>query len=691
MKKLKLLLAGAVAVMAVSCVLDPVPGSEEQTKTDYPDVFSKAIPTGYYATVNLTVPAATNTVYIEYRDANGKKTTVEQAVTPKVQTPADGKDAEPFGVVSLLLKSQNATTVNVYYKLQDAATKASDDDEVILIDDFPLDQITSGEFGKTRYVQVTWEYPRKDEPVNEWYSAKVPSYPADVVVYDAEHNHTLRYKFAYSGIMSEGYMLDEAYEIENYVVKSVKNKYCSSCGDGCPYCMPWGCSCGCGGWDNDGNPVVNPNPNFVPNGNQLEQALADGAQTPEEAAEIPEDVEVVDLNDGILPEPKTYVTTDGDYTMYHSSGVVMFDDSWPALPQVGVDGKAILDYNDMVVDYDIEAVTVSDARLASEGWREQVKVVLHVRALGSKSIYRVGMSLDNFNTDYVQSVSEYKTLDSWQNEHGELPAYARAQAFQENSIHYDAVSGTEFTRNTNRPAVEIGQLQGGFNGTKWNAGAGKDVYVYKGEHGLVEEHVMNPALKMYAAWGGPHEEQYRDELKDVKEPETLASMQKYTFYNTVPGYVNVTGGLYTYTVIYHMKPRADMDPVQREAAKQNMIEAVYNNMAQNFFVVKQDFAPIGLKGYQPLDYKTKDNRCYADKYQEFFNKNADHLDADVTYKASNGQVWAFKCPTLTRHTWERMYFSNAYPHFKEWVLSNGAEAQDWYKRDVDYTYLTCQW
>ena len=685
MKILKLLLAGAVAVMAVSCVLDPVPGSEESTVKGI-DVFSKAIPTGYYATVDVTVPAGTQTVYIEYRDANGKKTTVEQAVTPKVQTPSNGKDAEPFGMVSLLLKSQNSTKVSVYYKLQDAATKATDDDEIMLLEDFPLDQVTSGEFGKTRYVQVQWGYAWENSARTNWKNTE--TYPADVVLYDAEHNHTLVYKYAYSGVQGEGYMLDDAYEIVDHVAKSVKYHY-GNCGDGCQFCMPWGCTCGCGGWEN-GKTVLNPNPNFKPNGNLLEQAKAEGAQTPEEALEVPEDVEVIDLNDGILPEPQTYVTTDGDYTMYHSSGAVMFDDSWPALPEVGVNGKAIMDYNDLVVDYDIEAVTVSDALLASEGWREQVKVVLHVRAVGSKEMWRVGVSLDNFNTDYVQSVSEYKTLDSWQNEHGNLPKWAAAINFQENSIHYDAVSGTEFTRNTNRPSIEIGQLQG-FTGVKWNNAAGKDTYIYKGEHGLQEEHVMNPALKLYAAWGGPHEEQYSEKLKDVKEPETLASMQKFTFYNTVPGYVNVTGGLYTYTVIYHMKPRAEMDPVQREAAKQNMIEAVYNNMAQNFFAVKHDYSPVGIKGYQPLDYKTKDNHNYATEYEKKLNANLDHLDANVPYKASNGQVWAFKCPTLTRHAWERMYFSNAYPHFKEWVLSNGAEAQDWYKRDVDYTYLTCQW
>lgn len=687
MKKLQLILASALAFVAVSCVLDPVPADVEIVEG--PDVFSKAVPTGYYAVANVTVPLGTQTIYIEYRGTDGKKNVVTQEVNPKMITPTDGKQAEPFGVVSVLLQSKNPSQVSIYYKPKEANTKASSDEvKEPIVDNLPLDQVTSGEFGKTRYVNMKWSYGWENKEVSLYHYENVRTYPADIVMYDEEHNHTLRYVYVYnSGVKSEGYVLDEAYEIEDHLVTGMKYRYCTGCGDGCQFCMPWGCSCGCGGWDNNGQPILKPNPDFKPNGNKVQEYVAGGAST--EVPEIPEEVVIVDLNGDAFPEPATYVTTDGDYTNYHSSGVVMFDDNWPELPNVGVDGKAIQDYNDLVVDYDIEAVTVSDDRLASEGWREQVKVVLHVRAIGSKSMWRVGVSLDNFDTDYVQSVSEHMTLDSWQNEHGSLPAWAQSINFQENSIHYDAVSGTEYVRQTNRPAIEIGQLQA-FNGAKWNSAAGKDVYIYKnGSHEA--EHVMNPALKMWSGWPAPVEDQYLPALADVKEPETLASMQRFTFYNTVPGYVNVAGGLYTYTVIYHMKNRAEMDPVTRAAAKQNMIEAVMNNMAQNFFAVKNDYSPIGLKGYQPLDYKTKDNHTYAQEYQTRLNQNLDHLNPDIPFVGNNGQIWAFKCPVLTRHTWERMYFSNAYPHFMEWIQSNGAQAKDWYKRDVDYTYLTCEW
>ena len=43
--------------------------------------------------------------------------------------------------------------------------------------------------------------------------------------------------------------------------------------------------------------------------------------------QVPETVTTVKLS-----EPDSYVTTDEDQTFYHSSGVVMFDDSWPNMP-----------------------------------------------------------------------------------------------------------------------------------------------------------------------------------------------------------------------------------------------------------------------------------------------------------------------------------------------------------------------
>ena len=681
-RTLPYVLAGALAVMAMSCAQDPIPAKPENEPGL--DVFSKTVPSGYYNVANVTVPVGTETVYIEYKGADGRKKTVAQPVTPLVGEPAEGRDPEPFGTVSLLLKSEKPSRVSIYYLLNDATTKAGGEDRIDIVENLPVNMVTSGEFGKTRYVQMTWDYAWENKEVYQWHYENVRKYPADIVMYDAEHNHTLRYKYAYSGVRGEGYMLEDAYEIVDHVAVRAKYNYCGPGCVHCQFCMPWGCSCGCGGWDNEKQHAkLMPNPDFVPNGNLLQPAIEDGAST--EVPVIPDNVVTVPL-----PEPASYVTSDGDYTNYHSSGAVMFDDKWPALPEASGEGLYDLDFNDVVVDYDIEAVTVSDALLEKEGWREQVKVVLHLRALGSKDIWRVGLALENFNTDYVQSVSEYKTLDSWQNPHGELPDWARSVLFQENSIHYDAVSGTQYSRNTLRPAVEMGQLQA-FNGTRRD-GAGWQVYQYKDDHGNITDHVMNPALKQWDNWKTPNENQYSPDLEEKAAPSSLSSIQKLTFYNTIPGYVNVAGGLYTYTVIYHMKPRAKMDPVQREAARQNMIDAVMNTSGQNFFAVKGDFTPIGLKGYEPLDYKTKDNHNYADEYRKNYESNTDHLSAQTTYVAKNGQVWAFKCPVQTRHAWEKQYFSKAYPHYDAWVTSGGTEYEDWYKDEsVDYTYLSCEW
>ncbi|MBR0287169.1 MAG: DUF4842 domain-containing protein [Bacteroidales bacterium] len=680
----------AMAMLASSCNKGPEPYVPQPVE----DAFADAIPTGYYSYAEISVPAGTQTVYVHYKGEDGSEQTIPQSVKPIVAEPKDGKDVEPFGTVKLLFQAKVPSKVSVSYVLNEA-TKAGGGNEIPVLTDVPVDQVTSGAFGKTRYVQVQRNYAWMNNASTGW--KETPTYPADVVIYDEQHNHTLRYTYAYSGVKGEGYMLTDAYEVVDHVAVSYKYNYCGGC-EGCQFCMPWGCSCGCGHENPDfigngdgtgsaspsdivpdpANPGTYPTPDGEGNYKVGEDgSLEDVDYTPDEAFKVE------------LDEPESYKTTDEDYTVYHSSGVVMFDDKWPKMPDAK-GGKYNLDFNDLVVDYDIEAVTVSDERLAIDHEKEQVKVVLHVRAIGGDDIWRVGVALENFNTDYVKEIKEYHTLDSYQNPHGDLPAWIQEKRFWENSIHYDAVSGTEFTRNTNRPAIEIGQLQA-FNGKKWDQVAGKDVYQHKDDHGNVTDHVMNPALRLWSGWPEPDKSQYDPELENVKEPYSFAQLSSKTFYNTVPGYVNVDGGLYTYTVIYKMKPRSEMNPKDREAAKQNMIDAVMNTLAQNFFVVKKDYTPIGLKGYQPLDYRTKDNHCYADEYAKNLEANLDHLNPDVPYVATNGQVWAFKAPVKTRHVWEMTFFANAYPHYHEWAESNGTEATDWYKRDLNYTYITCWW
>lgn len=652
------------------------------------NVFEGAEVTGYYGLAEMSVPAGTDVVYIEYKYQDGSIKTIEQAVTPVVAAPVDGKDVEPFGTVNLLLKADKFTKASVYY-YPVAPTKAGEESPVYTLTDFPLASSVFGEFGLTRYFSAEWSFGHENGQ---------RSYPKDLVFYDEDHDHTLRYVFVYSGPTTYGYVLEDAYIIENHEVKGVKYNYCGSGCVGCQYCMPWGCGCNCG----------KTNPDFKPNGNQTgsagQEAVVVDTDTPgtipmEDGEEVNVDenghVEVVitpeDVVEVSLPEPASYVTTDEDYTMYHSSGVVMFDDRWPNLPDVDY----LYDYNDVVVDYDIEALTVSEDFLATQGWREQVKVTLHMRALGGDDAIGAGVVLENFNTDFVDYVDTYMTLDSWQNAHGELPVWTKT-TLQENSLRYDNLPGAYPGNTSNlRPAAEMGRLQalnsvdgkstGGLN-------SGNEVYQYNGT-----DHVFNPARKLYAAWGGAHEDQYDGSLGALYQSvgKSLSNAQNLKLYNTIPGYINVSGGLYTFTVIYHMKPRAEMDAVQSAACKANMVDAVVNTTAQNFYLVKKDHGTVGLKGYQPLDCPVKDfPKGYKAKYEEVIKdpKYAANFDLSTTYKASNGMVWGFKCPTLTRHAWELMPFAVAYPHYKEWVSSNGESHADWYKdSEVNPVALVCEW
>lgn len=683
------------------------------------DVFDKAVPTSYYKYTEMSVPAATDKVYIEYEYKDGSIKTIEQAVTPEVTVPTDGREVEPFGTVKLLLQSDKPAVVNIYYRVSET-TKAGEEEPQYTNENLPLDGKTFGEFGKTRYVLFDWNFAYQNNEATNWQNA--PTYPKDVVFYDEIHNTTLRYKFAYSGTGNgTAYFLDYFYEVENYVVTAVKNEYCSGCGN-CPYCMPWGCSCGCGGTVGT-VPVLEPNTDYEPTGDTTEEAENDpdavvvdtttpgetpmgdgGTVTVDENGTITVDYAPADVTSAFLPEPASRESSITDeegnviFTTYHSSGVVMFDDRFPALP----DPDYLYDYNDLVVDYDIEALTVPDEYLEAEGWRERVKVTLHIRALGGNTnnnanncAIGAGVILENFNTDYVEYAEEDFTLDS--GGHGTLPTWTQT-TLVENSIHYDPLplerlSNKYRTQSNLRPAVEVGRLQalnsvdgkstGGLN-------SGNEVYQSKGN-----DHVFNPARKKYAAWGGPHTEQYDPALEDLYNSlsKKLSDIQKMELYNTIPGYLNVDGGLYTYTVYYYMKNRADYeDPAVREAAKANMIDAVVNTNAQNFYLVKANRGAVGLKGYKPLDVPVKDfSKGYYAKYQEEVNNNPGIVEPGTYFQATNGMVWGFKCPVLTRHTWELIPFAVAYPHYKEWVESNGAVHSDWYKKDVNTTALVCEW
>ena len=407
-----------------------------------------------------------------------------------------------------------------------------------------------------------------------------------------------------------------------------------------------------------------------------------------------------------LTEPASYETGDPNdnyFTAYHSSGVVMFEDSWPtSLYGNKVEGnpgrgKYDTDFNDLILDYDVEAFTVPDMeKYATQGWREQVKVVLHVRATSAHigangcttEIEKAGLILEGFNMANVESIEAFASMDSWQNPH--------APQVEENGVLYDfglpawakrdLAANSQYGVIENRGAfVEIGGIP---SLKDKNSSAGSEVYERRNDNASIENHVFNPGLKQYSEWKNPKTEQYDSELAKLYDDygyATLANTQKTGYYNVVPGYVNVNGGLYTFTVIYHMKDRSEMTEQESEAQLANMIDAVYNTFKQNFYVVTTEGYPIGLQGYAPYD---------QDKYDEVFAANSSKLDANVTYKSSDaeGYIWAFKCPTLTKHLWNKLPFSAAYPSYPNWVKTNGAENADWYKEDnLDGRFLVCWW
>ena len=393
-----------------------------------------------------------------------------------------------------------------------------------------------------------------------------------------------------------------------------------------------------------------------------------------------------------LSEPASYVTSDEGQTFYHSSGVVMIEDSWPSSER----GKNAYDYDfdDVVVDYDFETKMMPDYLLGHR--EEQVIAVLHLRVVGSNVPESVGVMMEGFDMDYVESVSEYRTLDSWQNVYGELPVYIQ-----------NTLGNPENTRlymdDPKNPVIEIGSLQS-VNDKK--AGQGADAqYTYKMDNGK-QVFENNTVFNVCYKWSEPDESQYDTQLEEdlangtVKvvnqgKQQTMAEIRKKKYYNCIPGYVNVTGGLFTYTVIFHMKNRANMSAEESAKCKQMMIDAVMNTTSQNFYCIsnpKDDSSvtlkPVGLKGYAPV--LIHGEKSVAD-YNNAKAKGAADILADNPYAGVNGQVWAFKCPTRTKHVWNKMYFDMAYPDYKNWIESEGTQNADWYNTNIDGRFLSCWW
>ncbi|MGL4852870.1 MAG: DUF4842 domain-containing protein [Phocaeicola sp.] len=100
-----------------------------------------------------------------------------------------------------------------------------------------------------------------------------------------------------------------------------------------------------------------------------------------------------------------YQTMDAGFVFYHCSGVVMFEDTWPSKSNVdglgSTDGLFFSDYNDLVVDFDLESV-VNYQEEVDQYWKEDLKVVLHIRARGGEYAKRLGLKLHGVTKDIVE-------------------------------------------------------------------------------------------------------------------------------------------------------------------------------------------------------------------------------------------------------------------------------------------------
>ena len=92
------------------------------------------------------------------------------------------------------------------------------------------------------------------------------------------------------------------------------------------------------------------------------------------------------------------------------------------------------------------------------------------------------------------------------------------------------------------------------------------------------------------------------------------------------------------------------------------------------------------KAISKNNFKVKGYNSYKTKFDQVVAANSELLLAGTTYCNKDGLVWAIKCPTLTKHVWNKLYFSSGYPHSDNWVATDGAEDKDWYIKDVDGRY-----
>ena len=137
------------------------------------------------------------------------------------------------------------------------------------------------------------------------------------------------------------------------------------------------------------------------------------------------------------------------------------------------------------------------------------------------------------------------------------------------------------------------------------------------------------------------------------------------FFQTTKGFINPGQGMLRAEIILGAKVRTSLtEDLDQLKAYRALITDTHN---QNFFIVTNTNKEIHMKGYRP---------SYL--YTNYEADSAGEMMEGVPYCNKNGFVWGIKVPVGVKHAYEKVLFDNAYPEFRAWVTSNGADNKDWY-------------
>lgn len=301
-------------------------------------------------------------------------------------------------------------------------------------------------------------------------------------------------------------------------------------------------------------------------------------------------------------------TTEHAYTSYHSTGVVFFDSGWPNTNTL----EATSDLNDLVLDYDLESNVLDASRedFAANDWREGLKVVIHVRAIGNTNVSEAGLKLEGLSaSDFVKTSEVALTLGNYD----PIPANSL-----EASLETDG----------DCPVIRIKNLQ-------W----------------LLSQEAKDAGINLNSDEVTLYNTERRSKAEWLESGRDL---------------MNHGTSLFTVTVRLKGTLRSTMTDSELSAAQvEAYTKAAMTTTDQNFFLVTTDGKEIHLAGYSPL-------QTYTSAYTATAASGSVTMASATTYRAAAGQVWGVKVPVLTKHIYEGESFSATFPQWAEWLSSDGA-------------------